>query len=214
MSAPASVPSDTPRLDSYADKITSVIYSKGQTIFDADQINDVIFQVISGAVVVTRLNAAGQREVIEVAGPGAVLGMVSGPHYGCKAEALTRSTLASIGRSAIENSPQLQRRIGWALTRKLEKLQEESRTRMRTSATASVAKLVLSLPSITDKVPHERVALPQADMASYLGLAIETVCRAIKALKQSGAIQTTRRDKIVITDPGLLQRFCDEQAGG
>jgi hypothetical protein len=44
-------------------------------------------------------------------------------------------------------------------------------------------------------------------MASYLGLAIETVCRVIRDLKRTGAIQLSGRDRITILDERALARL-------
>lgn len=195
------------------------IYAKRHTVFDDHQPADAIYQVITGAVIVTRSVNGGARQVIEVVGPGGLLGVVSGTHYGCRAETMTRTLMRRITRRTIERSAPLQRVIGQALTRKLERLHEETSMRTRMSATECVAALILSLPRAEVEATNEtaagdyRLALQQSDMASYLGLAIETVCRAMKNLKRMGAIRTAGREWIAIIDEMALKRLAaSEQA--
>jgi CRP-like cAMP-binding protein len=194
------------------------IYAKRQTVFDEQHEADAIYQVISGAVILTRSTSAGHRQVLEVVGPGGIVGVVSGTHYGCRAETMTRTILRRITRHTVERSTGLQRTLGEALTRKLERLHDEASMRSRMSATECVAALILSLPRAEPETPvregeaDHRLALPQSDMASYLGLAIETVCRAMKNLKRVGAIQTPGRESIVILDGPVLARLAGTEA--
>ena len=74
--------------------------------------------------------------------------------------------------------------------------------------------MILSLPRAEpdrqklegDGIDH-RLAVAQSEMASYLGLAIETVCREMKNLKRMGSIQTAGRDRIAILDHANLARL-------
>lgn len=190
---------------------STAIYAKRHRVFDEQHSADAIYQVISGAVIITRA-AAAQRQVLEVVGPGGVLGVVSGTHYGCRAETMTRTVLRRIARHTVERSGSLQRLIGQALTRKLERLHDEATMRTRMSATECVAALILSLPK-AETGPggldggDYRLALAQSDMASYLGLAIETVCRAMANLRRMGAIRTSGRESIAILDATALARL-------
>ena len=54
------------------------IYAKRHTVFDENDASEAIYQVVSGAVIITRCNGVGQRQVLEVVGPGGFVGIVSG----------------------------------------------------------------------------------------------------------------------------------------
>jgi len=188
------------------------IYAKRHTVFDENDLAEAIYQVVSGAVIITRCAGAGQRKVLEVVGPGGFAGIVSGARYGCRAETMTRTVLRRITRRAIEKSAKLQRMVGQVLTHKVEMLHEQAGMRTRMSATQSVAALILSLPKadvVADGDGDYRLALAQSDMASHLGLAIETVCRAIKNLKGIGAIRMTGREWIEVVDAEALAGFAE-----
>lgn len=193
---------------------STAIYARRHAVFDEHQPADAIYQVITGGIIVTRSANGTQRKVVEIVGPGGLVGVVSGTHYGCRAETITRSLLRRITRRTIERSAPLQRVLSQALTQKLEKLHEETSLRTRMSATECVAAMILSLPRAeperanpeADGIDH-RLAVAQSEMASYLGLAIETVCRAMKNLKRMGCIQTAGRDTIAILDDASLARL-------
>lgn len=193
---------------------STAIYAKRHTIFDEGQPADSIFQVVSGAVILSRQVEGGQRRVLEVVGPRDMLGVVSGESYNCRAETLSRSVLRRVSRSTVDGSEALQRLIGQALTQKLEKLHDQSAMRARMSAKECVAAFILSLPPVVappvarDKTSVDyRLALPLSDVASYLGLAIATVCRAMKSLKHMGAIHASGREWIAILDEAALMRL-------
>lgn len=196
-----------PTPEFFSDRVISIVYSKGQSIFEQDDPADTIYFVISGAVIVHRTGSDGNREVMELAGEGALLGLVSGATYGCCASSLTRTAVTAIRQEAIAGSTQLQQRIGKELTRRLELMQEQARVRPRTSAASLVAQFILTLPPATKDRPLERVFITQTDMASYLGLAVETVCRIVKSLKQKNALLPGTRDRIVIADMQYLEHL-------
>lgn len=197
--------------------VTSValVYAKGQVVFRQTNRANAIYQVVSGAVVLSRQEEGRQRDVLEVLGPGSILGTVAGSHYGCQAEALTRTTLRRIDRNGAERSAGLQRIIAQALMRQVEKMRDETNLRMQRSATERVAALILSLPCIEvdgDDAGHEdhRASLSQTDMASYLGLALETVCRVMRDLKRKEVIRASGRECIAILDRSALSSAANQ----
>ncbi|MFA5898910.1 MAG: helix-turn-helix domain-containing protein [Hyphomicrobium sp.] len=193
---------------------STAIHAKRSIIFDEGQSAEAIFQVVSGAVILSRAVQGHPRRVLDVVGPGGMLGVVSGPRYNCRAETLTRSVIRRVSRSSVDGSEVLQRLVGRALTRNLEKLHDEATMRARMSAKECVAALILTLPPVVAQPAGRqkqgadyRLALPLSDMASYLGLAIATVCRAMKSLKHMGAIQASGREWIAIIDEAALLRL-------
>jgi CRP-like cAMP-binding protein len=210
------------RAESVPSSSATVIFAKRHTIFGEHEPADTLYQVVTGAVVLTRAVSSGRRQVLEVVGPGGIVGAVPGTHYSCRAETMSRTVLRRIDRSTAETSVTLQRVIGQALMHKLEKLHDETNMRTRRSAAECVAALILSLPKAEENSQvgagagtDRRIALTQSDMASYLGLAIATVCRIMRDLKQMGAIRMSGRECIAILDRQALARLAAaENAGG
>lgn len=199
------------------DKATTVIYSKGRKVFDQGQPADVVFKVVSGAVILSTYNDVGHRQAIEVAGAGSFLGFSSAQTYQSSAEAISRSVLMRISRDAIDQSPALQRMIGEALTTKLEKLQREASARMRTNAAGALAAFILALPKAEGSGGESgelRIVPSQQDIACCLGLAAATVGRVLRRLRTAGAIMPLSKDRIAILDQDLMEKICVGEAAG
>ncbi|KWT70064.1 transcriptional regulator, Crp family [Hyphomicrobium sulfonivorans] len=198
------------------DKATTVVYSKGRKVFEQGQPADVVYKVVSGAVVLSAQNDAGHRQAMEVAGAGSFLGFSSAETYQSSAEAISRTMLMRISRDAIEQSPALQRMIGDALTSKLEKLQREASARLRTNAAGALAGFILSLPKADGNGDSGelRIVPAQQDIACCLGLAAATVGRVLRRLRTAGAIMPLSKDRIAILDRDLMEKICVGEAAG
>lgn len=66
------------------------------------------------------------------------------------------------------------------------------------------------LASIIDRLPRDgsgqlHLPLPQVDIAAYLATSPESVCRALRQLREWQAVAMPRRDRIVISDRTMIQ---------
>lgn len=78
-----------------------------------------------------------------------------------------------------------------------------------------VVRVCALLVSIIDRLPlatdgTQLLPLPQVDMASYLATSPESVCRALRQLREDGIVAMPRRDQIAIVDRQGLEAI----AGG
>jgi CRP-like cAMP-binding protein len=60
-------------------------------------------------------------------------------------------------------------------------------------------------------MPGDRVDLPMGrqDIASHLGLTIETVCRAITELKRDGSVIIPTLNQFILKDPHALRMLAE-----
>jgi CRP/FNR family transcriptional regulator len=182
----------------------TVSYAERSVIFDEKQCAEAIYYLVSGAVLLSKNSASGERQSLEIIVAGSYFGWASKGEYDCRAETLTRCIARRIDRSSYEASPRTQNLLTEQLIRKLS---DDRSCRVRRSASERVASLLLSLPLPEERKArdaNERVALTQSEMASLLGLAIETVCRVLREFKRAGAVSTTRRGRITIVDHTAL----------
>jgi len=180
-------------------------YAERKVVFDEKQNAGAIYQLVSGAVLITCATPDGQRQAIEIVKPDSYFGMTSRAEYDCRAETLTRCVVRRIDRSLADGSPQMQRLLAQQLIRKVADFRPHS---SRRCGAQRVASLLLSLPPTGDFRGcdvDERIALTQGEMASLVGLAIETVCRVLRELKRSGAISSSRRGRVAILDPAAIK---------
>ena len=83
------------------------------------------------------------------------------------------------------------------------------------SAKERVASFLLLLTDRSGTKPGDRLDLPMGrqDIASHLGLTIETVCRAITELKREGLIAVPSLNQIVINNSHALRALAEGRRG-
>ncbi|TNC08046.1 cyclic nucleotide-binding domain-containing protein [Methylobacterium terricola] len=169
---------------------------KGQTLFGQDEPAGSVFNVIEGALRLTRLLPDGRRQVMGFALPGDFLGLALQVRYSVSAEALGPVRTCRFGRedfaAVVEAKPHLLRslheRAGYELTLS----QEQMLLLGRRTAEEKVAAFLLSLRDRYARIGHSSVTveLPMGrqDMADHLGLTIETVSRILNRLDRAHAV--------------------------
>ena len=99
---------------------------------------------------------------------------------------------------------------GWPIARAAERFQVS-----RTTATRWAQRYrCLGAAGMADRSSrpqtlHFDLPLSRTQMAEYLGLRIETVCRQIKRLRAAGIIETNNGRAITVHDMGKLERMAE-----
>ncbi len=166
------------------------------------------YQVLSGCVRTVRLLEDGRRQIAEFLLPGDLLGWGGGDTHEFGAEAVTHCRLRRVRLDAVEDradhDPALARALRVHAAAQLRKAGERIVQLGRKAAAERIGDFLLEM---NDRLPQAGagVALPmgRADVADYLGLTTETVCRSLSALRRHRAIETDRAS-IRILDPGRL----------
>jgi CRP-like cAMP-binding protein len=74
----------------------------------------------------------------------------------------------------------------------------------------ALPRIAAFLTSIIDRLEPRGAGLnfplPQIDIAAYLALTPETVCRSLKSLRKMGVIEMPAHDRLIIRDRPLLER--------
>lgn len=169
---------------------------KGQTLFGQGEPANAVYNVIAGALRLTRLLPDGRRQVMGFALPGDFLGLGLRERFSVSAEALGPVRTCRFGRpdfaAVVEAKPHLLRslhaRAGYELT-----LAEDQMLLLgRRTAEEKVAAFLLSLRDRFARTGHLSVTveLPMGrqDMADHLGLTIETVSRMLSRLDRARTI--------------------------
>jgi CRP-like cAMP-binding protein len=86
----------------------------------------------------------------------------------------------------------------------------------RLSATERVASFLIELAKRRDRRLALHLPMTRQDIADYLGLTIETVCRELSKFKRNGLIASTkpraRTDRILLCNRDALETICDPSA--
>jgi CRP/FNR family transcriptional regulator len=156
---------------------------KHRSVFLAGDVADRFFEVESGAVMVYRLLDDGRRQVVEIVFPGNICGLAKGDEHEFCGEALMPTVLRSHKRSALAQSDTLRARVVDSLQRQLAGLHDHTVSLGRKTAEERICTLILRLQEQRGE-RRDAVALPMSrtEIADYLGLTLETVCRTITGL--------------------------------
>ncbi len=167
------------------------------------------YLVVSGCVRTVRLMEDGRRQVGEFLFPGDLFGWEALDEHDFAAEAVTPVTLRRYPRSSIEaladRDRDFARRLPELTARELRAGRERMVLLGRKTASERVASFLLEMAERINPDGRALIDLPmgRADMADYLGLTIETVCRGLTQLRRHGTI-AVERAKVMIRDRSAL----------
>ena len=199
------------------------LYTPGQIIVSAGQQEDWFATILSGVVTLTKTMADGREQIVGLLLASDFLGRPFASANSCGAQAATtvelccfdRQYFEDLMRSCLETRQLLLERT---LT-ELDAAREWMLLLGCKTAEERVASLVLFMAKrmrsqTTDgssrlRTLHFDLPLSRTQMAEYLGLRIETVCRQIKRLRAAGIIETNNGRAITVHDMGKLERMAE-----
>lgn len=182
------------------------------------------FQVVRGCVRTVRLLEDGRRQVGEFLFAGDLFGWDTVGEHEFAAEAVTPVTMRRLRLSVVEAWADEDRAFAQRLRRYTADQVRLARSRLvllgRKTASERIASFLLEMCARLDRpiLAHTNMADPgvtcsgntvielpmsRADMADYLGLTIETVCRGLSELRRRGTI-VVARTRVAIKDPSAL----------
>lgn len=189
-------------------------FRRGQTVMAAGDDNIACATLVSGALKISSIDAEGQEQILSVVHPAGFVGEMFAPVAHHDVVALTDSRLCLFTRADYEAAVARFPALAAALLRRSSEELLETRTLLdlkgRRSAQAKVAGLILAFAkAASDSSCHAvstfELPLSRADMASLLGLTIETVSRQLSVLEKSGLINRKGARGMEIRDAPALQ---------
>jgi len=167
------------------------------------------YLVVSGCVRTVKLMEDGRRQIGEFLFPGDLFGWEALDEHDFAAEAVTPVTLRRYPRRNLEGRADHDRDFARRLREIAAGQLRAGRERMvllgRKTASERIASFLLEMAGRMSANGRASIELPmgRADIADYLGLTIETVCRGLTQLRRHGTI-TVERANIVICDRSAL----------
>jgi len=187
-------------------------YSRNNTIFSEGDDAEYSYRVMTGAVRLSKMMPDGRRQIAEFALPGDFFGLNWLEDHALTAEALTDVTLICYGRGRLERlgdeNREVRAELFSTLRHDLWAAQNHLVILGRQSANERVASFLIQLMGRSKQADKRSIDIPMTrqDIADYLGLTIETVCRTLTKLKQSGLIDIPSRHEIVVRNAAALRR--------
>lgn len=186
---------------------------QGETLFRAGQPLSALYVAREGAFKTVALSQDGETQVIGFHLPGELMGLdaLGGGAHACDALALTRATVCEIPMGQLEHvcqqlpglQHQLLRIIGQGIQR------DQTHMEMLGRRQAS-ERMALFLHGLAERYrllgrPSDMFVLPMSreDIASFLGMVIETVSRTLTKMQDDGLISVRGR-QLRILDPVRL----------
>jgi CRP/FNR family transcriptional regulator, anaerobic regulatory protein len=188
------------------------------TLFAQGDAATYLFQVVKGVLRLCRLMSDGRRSVIGFAFPGDVIGLALRDVYVYSAESVTGCELSRYAGSAVgemmERSPAFARQMFARLSAELCAAQDQMLLLGRKTASERVASFLLTLGNRQageDEAP-KTVELPMSrpDIADYLGLTTETVCRILTKLKVAGVLSLPSSGRVKLLDLEALRSLAED----
>lgn len=192
-----------------------VRFAKNETIFNEGDDVGHAYKIISGMVRLCKHTQDGRRQIADFLLPETIFGIIDRGEYGFSAEAVTDVVLVAYPRVQIDRltatNAGVADRLFAVLTEQFMGMQRHLVVLGCQSAKERVASFLLLLTDRSGTQPGDRLELPMGrqDIASHLGLTIETVCRAITELKREGLIAVPSLNQIVINNSHGLRALAE-----
>lgn len=188
-----------------------VRYARNETIFnDGDEATN-CYKVISGAVRLCKHMTDGRRQIADFLLAGDLFGFMQFGTYKFTAEAVGDVVLMCYPQRSVArlsgSMPNLRGRLLVLLSQRLIGMQDHLVMLGRQSAKERVASFLLHIAERSDAEEDEAFDLPMSrqDIADYLGLTIETVCRMLGELKRERIIAIPTTSQVVLNNKDALQ---------
>lgn len=184
-------------------------FMRDQEIYAEGDPSDCWYKVMSGTVRIGKLLADGRRQIAEFCFGGDCFGIDNTSARVFSAEVVSDAILARYPRRAterlIDESPKLARHLCDMTLRDLAQAQVRMLLLGRMTASERVASFLLEMSERRDAQRIVELPMSRNDIADYLGLTIETVCRVLSVFKRDGAIAIPAPHRIELRDRNALQ---------
>jgi CRP/FNR family nitrogen fixation transcriptional regulator len=192
-----------------------VRFARNETIFsDGDEATN-CYKVISGAVRLCKHMSDGRRQIADFLLAGDFFGFMQFGNYKFTAEAVGDVVLMCYPQRQVarlsSSMPNLRGRLLVLLSQRLLGMQDHLVMLGRQTAKERVASFLLHIAERSNAEEGLAFELPMSrqDIADYLGLTIETVCRMLSELKREKIIAIPTTSQVVLNDMDALQALTD-----
>jgi CRP/FNR family nitrogen fixation transcriptional regulator len=207
------------RLDEHA-KI--ILFARSQEIPVNSEPAAHWYYVISGAVRRSAIRSDGRRQILDLMLPGDFFVVVD-RRDDLTVEAIAEDTaLASYPGQRVEQLAQrdaeFARELRDVAFQTLSRIQDQLLIIGGVTAVEKVGSFLLALASRSSCAGHVVLPLTRYDIAEYLAVSVETVCRSFTSLQQRGAIRLAGKRTVKIINRNVLKERtdhdCARQLGG
>jgi CRP-like cAMP-binding protein len=176
-------------------------YLRDAEIFGENEPADYLYKVVSGTVRTYKILSDGRRQVSGFYLPGDIFGLEFTDEHTLSAEAINDTKVLVVKRSALNalaNRDPLVAQQLFALTgRELHRVQDRILLLIK-NARERVASFLLEMAERASENNTIELPMSRQDIADYLGLTIETVCRTLTSLETASAIEVSACSRRIV----------------
>jgi CRP-like cAMP-binding protein len=193
----------------------SMSYGRDEEIYGEGEEAEFVYLVVKGAVRTYKLLSDGRRQIGAFHLEGDLFGFESGSMHRLSAEAISETTVLIFKRRTVEavasRNLEVAREL-WALAaRSLDHAEQHMLLLGRKTATERVASFLLEMQQRMNGSVSINLPMTRRDIGDYLGLALETVSRALSQLKGEGTVELPDARHIRVQRRSKLQNLADEE---
>jgi CRP/FNR family transcriptional regulator len=183
----------------------------GDFVFAEGDAADAFYEIVGGTVRLFKSLPDGRRQITAFITRGRFIGLGQGKVFGATAAAVTDVTLYRYGKAALERLAEAHgfaERLLRAAWQELNEVQSQILLLGRKSAIERMASFLIMMAERyrTDRAYEVELPMTRSDIADYLGLTVETVCRTLSRLKSDGLISLHGVGHITIRDRDAVER--------
>ena len=188
-------------------------FSRDEEIYVEGDASDCWYRVVSGTVRICKWLADGRRHIAEFCFAGDCFGLPASGPRAATAEAVGDVVVMRYPQRAadrlIDESPRLARQMYDRTLRELTQTQTHTLVLSRMTAPERLASFLLEVAERRDTPRVVDLAMSRYDIADYLGLTMETVCRTFTAFKRDGLIALPTPQRVELRDHEALETLVE-----
>ena len=179
-------------------------------IYGESEPADYLYKIVSGRVKTYRVRSDGHRQIGGFYLPGDILGIEVGEEHAFSAEVILDCQVLLINRSLImaraAREAAVARELWTLFGHEFERMQHHTLLLIK-NAQERVASFLLEMAGPVSEGNTIELPIARQDIADYLGLTLETVCRTFTHLEATAAIEVHSRNQIVLRSRSALRRL-------
>lgn len=194
---------------------SKIRFTRGEVIFSEGDPAEFAYRVVTGTVRLCKHTSDGRRQISQFLLPGDYFSFLEMAGHSFTAEAVGDVVLAACPQRQIERlceeRPGLRRFFTSLLSRRVKDVQNHLVILGRQTAKEKMASFLVMLIDRggTENGSHIALDMGRQDIADFLGLTIETVCRVLSIFKREKLISLAGLHEVVIRDIDALYRLAD-----
>ena len=193
----------------------SMRYARDEEIYGEGEEAEFVYMVVKGAVRTYKLLSDGRRQIGAFYLEGDLFGLESGTVHRLSAEAISETTVLIFKRRTLEavaaRNLEVARKLWGVTARSLDHAERHMLLLGRKTATERVASFLLEMQERMQGSASINLPMTRRDIGDYLGLALETVSRALSQLKDEGTVALPDARNIRVEKRSKLQNLADQE---